>query len=352
LVSKEVTPAKLKLLQIAGAKVEIVNEPICPEPNNPDGAISIARKRGQEQGVVNLDQYSNSKNPAAHQELTARQVYDQLSGQVDYFVAGMGTTGTILGSAHFFREQDGNTQLIGVARKPNNYVPGIRTENLLAEVEFDWQDYVDEIFVVGTKDSFAWSLELIRHGLPAGPSAGFAYAGALEIANKYADDGQYVDAGPVNIVFICPDSPLPYLDDYFTYLPIENFKKMINEHLLDEDVTQNSSYTEIEEMNADELYEKLDDFYLLDVRSAKEFEDHHIEGSVNMTLDELVQHLPELKQIKKPVVVICKTGARSHQASLILSKLGVKSKTLEGGTSEWSSRGYQRITPDYCKRQP
>jgi cysteine synthase len=122
-------------------------------------------------------------------------------------------------------------------RAPDQYVPGVRTEKLLKLVGFDWHKHVDSIERVETTVSYRLSMELSRQGIVVGPSSGLALAGLLqylaelkqknkieELRNNKSDD--------LVCVFLCPDGPLPYLDEYFKYLDSSHFPAILNEELM------------------------------------------------------------------------------------------------------------------------
>lgn len=74
------------------------------------------------------------------------------------------------------------------------------------------------------------------------------------------------------------------------------------------------------------------DFFLLDVRTPQEFNESHISNSINIPLDQLSQNLPQLKKIKQPILIICRSGARAHITQEYLEEQKIKNtKVLEGG---------------------
>ena len=142
----------------------------------------------------------------------------------------------MFGAGGYLKGRSTNLTTVGVARLPNNPVPGVRTPNLLREIAFDWKDITGYIEEMGTKESFEKSLELCRAGIMAGASSGFALAGLLNFLSKLKEDGELNKLrnsdGEIVAVFICPDSPLPYLNEYFEYLDASHFPKIENEELL------------------------------------------------------------------------------------------------------------------------
>jgi cysteine synthase len=216
IVPLDIAPGKLELLRLSGADVRF--------PEKGARGIVTARKMGKNKGFLNLDQYSNKANVAAHAKWTAKQVWEQTEGELTVFCTGLGTTGTALGAVEYFKQQKAQVRVVGVYCLPNNAVPGVRSMEDLAEISFDWQAEIPEPVGVGTKESFKKSLDLCRAGLVAGPSSGFAYAGLLRFLEEQRDlDHLRNKNAEVVTTFICPDTPFPYLDKYSTILDPSDF---------------------------------------------------------------------------------------------------------------------------------
>ncbi|MDR0608262.1 MAG: pyridoxal-phosphate dependent enzyme [Candidatus Peribacteria bacterium] len=148
IVSHEITPGKKKLLQLFGVEMIVHQEAICPNPNDSLSGISLAKKYGKQSGRINPGQYDNPKNPEAHYTVTGPQIYEQLQGDLQLFCAGLGTTGTMMGTAAFLKEKNNRLQRLGVVRKPNNPVPGVRTQHLLRQIAFQRKESVDVLIAV------------------------------------------------------------------------------------------------------------------------------------------------------------------------------------------------------------
>ena len=129
-------------------------EPICPDPNDKTSGIYLAKKIGEKKEWFNPGQYDNEANPEAHEKWTGPQIWKQTEGNISVFCAGLGTTGTILGTSKYLKSQSKKIVTVGIARKQNNPVPGVRTPNLLKQIAFDWNNYVDHVKECGTKESF------------------------------------------------------------------------------------------------------------------------------------------------------------------------------------------------------
>ncbi|MFM7088198.1 MAG: pyridoxal-phosphate dependent enzyme [Candidatus Paceibacterota bacterium] len=379
IVSNEVTWGKLQLLRFFGTEIFVNEEPICPDPNDKKSGIYLAKQIGQKEGWFNPGQYDNHANPDAHTKWTGPQIWEQTSGQISIFCAGLGTTGTILGTSKYLKQKSKSVTTIGAARKPNNPVPGVRTPNLLKEIAFDWKKYVDCVQEVGTQASFEKSLALCRHGLMAGPSAGFALTALLDyLAEKKAQgllDTHRDTRGKIICVFISPDNPLPYLDEYFEYLDKSNFPKIENEELLINKPEIKKSKlvlpTNTRSVGAQEAYDLLypiskKDLWqivnkgedikinakhlLVDVRTDQEFEHFHLPGSIHMELSKISKSISMFKKKSKgkKVIFVCKTGNRSGIATELARTNGIEAFNLTGGVTEWSRLDLPRVRPKVC----
>ena len=232
---------------------------------------------------------------------------------------------------------------------------------------------------IGTKESFEYSLLLCRAGLMAGPSSGFALAGLIDFIRGEKESGRLHDlknkSGEVIAVFICPDGPLPYLEEYFEYLDESRFPKIENEYLLmhkpDNKRKKKSVAESVNEIKAEDAYtmaypvsqkalwravneEKeipLDAGVLIvDVRTDQEFEHFHLPGSRHIELRKLSRCLPSLQKEakKKKVLFVCKTGNRSGIATQLARSKKIDALNLAGGMTEWSRLGLPRVRPKIC----
>jgi cysteine synthase/rhodanese-related sulfurtransferase len=382
LASNEVERGKLQLLRFLGTDIRIIEEDICPDPSDPESGINQAKRLGEEDGWLNAGQYDNLANPKAHERWTGPQIWSQTSGKVSLLAAGLGTTGTLCGTGAYLKAHNPKIRTVGVVRDPNNPVPGVRTKTLLNEVRFDWRNIADELVPVGTRAAYETSLALCRAGLLVGPSAGFALAGLLAHLSKQSADDldcmRNVD-GEIVAVVIAPDSPFPYVDEYFRYLGEQAFPKIENEELLrkpvaheehepfeedDVDMTASECLAEAYRMPTEELaaacfkgnevavqHPKI----LIDVRSAHEFRDHHLPGSDRMDYGMLVQSfettfIPAFKRSGLQPIFICSFGGKSTAFALKARKMGIEAWSLKGGTMEWSRLGLPRIKAPECSQ--
>jgi len=377
-VSHEISDRKLKLLRLFGVNVIVSEESICPDPADKNSGIYKAKKIGNKPGCFNAGQYENNFNPKSHKKWTAKQIWEQLDGDLQLFCSGLGTTGTMVGCSKFFNKQNKKIRTVGVIRSPNNPVPGVRTRNLLNIIAFNWRNYTDYIEEVGTKDSFKESLKLIRNGLVVGPSSGLAFAGLLKHLQSLKDQNKLGELknnkSKINAVFICCDTPFVYLDDYFQYLNDSYFPKIKNKKLLTDKMNQKrksiddvynfdilpvKAYSMIYNIDKNRLWEAIkkgidinikDNVLIIDIRDKKEFEHFHIFGSNNIKFDELLLKPKKyLKKMKKnKVIFVCNVGIKSISIAKIFKKLGIKAYSLYGGMVEWSNLGLPRWRKGSC----
>lgn len=377
IVSNEVSPGKLSLLRFFGTEIMVNKEPICPDPNDTTSGIYMAKKLGKKKGWFNPGQYDNVANPEAHMKWTGPQLWQQTEGKLCIFCAGLGTTGTILGTSNYLKSQNPEIVTVGVSRKPNNPVPGVRTPNLLQQIAFDWKRHVDHTLEIGTQESFAASLALSRSGIMVGPSSGFALAGLIEFLQQAKKEGTldlYKNSdGEILAAFICPDSPLPYIDEYFEYLPSSNFPEIENEHLLVHsrknkepvaamsisEVSVQQAYEILYSENPIEIWNAVNTnkkvslkkgVILIDVRTDMEFSHFHLPGSIHIELQVFTTNIKKYakKYKDKKVLFICKSGNRSGIAASLARTNGLDTYNIMGGVTEWSARNLPRIRPDIC----
>lgn len=236
-VPAEISWNKLLMLLFYGIEPIVNVEPTDPSETDPRSGVCKARKDGEEKEAINPGQYHNEDNPKSHERWTARQIWEQTDGKIDIFCAGLGTTGTVIGNSRFLKSKNKSLQVVGAMRAPDQYVPGVRTEKLLKLVGFDWRKHVDSIERVETTVSYRLSMELSRQGIVVGPSSGLALAGLRQYLTGLKQENKIEElrnnqSGDVVCVFLCPDGPLPYLDEYFKYLDSSNFPAIQNEELM------------------------------------------------------------------------------------------------------------------------
>ncbi|ELC8399634.1 cysteine synthase [Clostridium perfringens] len=190
---------KQKIMKALGA--EIINT---PKEDGMEGAINLANSLLSEiPNSLSLNQFKNEANPLAHYETTGRELYDGLDGQIDYFVAGAGSGGTISGVLKFLKENisevkgilaDPVGSIIGGGQCGTYKIEGIGNNFIPETMDMS---LVDDVIKVNDEEAFdAVKLLAKKEGLIVGSSSGAAFAAALKLAEK-------IDKG--NIVTIFPD---------------------------------------------------------------------------------------------------------------------------------------------------
>jgi len=145
-----------------------------------EGARDLAKQMEEAGDGKVLDQFSNPDNPLAHYEGTGPEIWRDTGGTVTHFVSAMGTTGTIMGTSRYLKEQDPAVEIVGVTPAEGSAIPGIRRwpEAYLPSI-FDATS-VDRTIEVGQDAAEQTTLELAaREGIFAGISSGGAVAAAL-----------------------------------------------------------------------------------------------------------------------------------------------------------------------------
>jgi cysteine synthase B len=154
-----------------------------------DGSMELARDvamklQAEGEGIV-LDQFGNMDNPQAHYEGTGPEIWRDTEGKVTHFVASMGTTGTIMGTSRYLKEQNSNIKIIGVQPEEGSQIPGIRKwpEEYLPSI-YD-ANRVDELIYVSQANAEKMTRRLAaEEGIFAGISSGGGLYAALELSKK------------------------------------------------------------------------------------------------------------------------------------------------------------------------
>lgn len=154
-----------------------------------DGSMELARDvalklQAEGEGIV-LDQFGNQDNPLAHYEGTGPEIWRDTEGKVTHFVSSMGTTGTIMGTSRYLKEQNPAIKVIGVQPEEGAQIPGIRKwpEEYLPSI-YD-PSRVDELIYVSQSDAEKTTRKLAeKEGIFAGISSGGALHAALQLSKQ------------------------------------------------------------------------------------------------------------------------------------------------------------------------
>lgn len=186
---------RMNLLRSFGARIVITDA-----VEGPDGAILEARRRAaaETEHYFYADQYNNPANVRAHYETTGAEIWEQVQGRVTHFVAGLGTSGTFVGTGRRLRECDRRVRLIAV--QPDSPLHGIEGMKHMATAIvpgiYD-QELADETIEVGTEEAQTMARRLAREeGFLAGVSGGANVAAALQIAAQVGPEAVIVTLLP------------------------------------------------------------------------------------------------------------------------------------------------------------
>ncbi len=154
-----------------------------------DGSMELARDvamkmQAEGEGIV-LDQFGNLDNPLAHYEGTGPEIWRDTEGKVTHFVSSMGTTGTIMGTSRFLKEQNPAIQVVGVQPEEGAQIPGIRKWPIEYMPKIFDASRVDELIYVGQKNAEDTTRKLATmEGIFAGISSGGALYAALQLSKR------------------------------------------------------------------------------------------------------------------------------------------------------------------------
>ena len=174
-----------------GAEIILVSE-----SDGMEGARDLALKmQNENQGMV-LDQFANMDNVEVHFNTTGPEIWRDTKGQVTHFVASMGTTGTIVGTAKYLKSMNPKIKVIGVQPEEGSSIPGIRKwpKEYIPKI-YDEKN-IDEIIYITQKQAENTTKDLaVYEGIFSGPSSGGTTFVALEIAKK--------EKGAIIVSIIC-----------------------------------------------------------------------------------------------------------------------------------------------------
>lgn len=196
------------LLKAFGAEIVLT-----PGAEGMKGAIAKAEEiRQNTPGAVILGQFTNLANPAAHERTTAQEIWRDTDGEVDFFVAGIGTGGTVSGTGKGLKAHKPSVQAIGVEPASSAVITtGVPGKHKIQGIGAGFvpqtflKDYVDNVLTVTDDDAFAGARLLAdRLGLLVGISSGAAFSAAYELAKKPENKGKL-------IVALLPDTGERYL---------------------------------------------------------------------------------------------------------------------------------------------
>ncbi len=161
---------------------------LTPQAGSMEAAIDLANAMEAGGEGIRLDQFSNPDNPAAHYESTGPEIWRDTSGRVTHFVSAMGTTGTIMGTGRYLKEQNPAIQIVGVQPEDGSSIPGIRRWPAAYLPKIFDPAAVDRVIDVSQALAEQTARELAaREGIFGGVSSGGSIAAALMLSQELTD---------------------------------------------------------------------------------------------------------------------------------------------------------------------
>ena len=199
-MSEAVSVERRKIIRAYGGKIHLT-----PAEEGTDGAIRLARKLVAENpGKYFMpDQFANAANYLAHYGGTALEIWQQTSGEIDYLVCALGTSGTLMGLSRFLKGMKPSIKVVCAHPQKGHYIQGLKNmEEAIVPQIYD-PSKIDVHEMVDSEEAIAMARELIaKEGIFAGMSSGAAMLAAVRTAEK-------IESG--NIVVLFPDRAEKYL---------------------------------------------------------------------------------------------------------------------------------------------
>lgn len=209
----KVSQEKINLLRAYGAEVHVC--PTAVPPEHPESYYSVSDRLAREiPGAYKPDQYQNPANPLAHERATGPEIWEQTAGRITHFVAGVGTAGTIVGTAKYLKSKNPDIKIVGADPEGSVYSGGTGRPYLVEGVGEDFfpgnydRSMLDEVIAVSDRESFNMARTLtVEEGIFTGGSSGMAVAAALKLAERLTEDDV--------VVVLVPDSGRGYLSKIY-----------------------------------------------------------------------------------------------------------------------------------------
>jgi cysteine synthase B len=199
-MSEGVSIERRKMIAAFGAEIVLT----AAEEGTDGARREVARLiKSDPEAYYHTDQFSNHANTLAHYETTAREIWQQTGGEIDYFVASIGTSGTLMGVGAYLKKYKPSVKIISAEPEEGHYIQGLKNMNeALVPAIYD-KSRLDDIIIINTEEAYAMSRRITREeGIFVGMSAGAAMLAALKTGEK-------IQSG--NIVTIFPDRGEKYL---------------------------------------------------------------------------------------------------------------------------------------------
>lgn len=195
-----VSMERSRILEAFGAEVILT-----PAEEGTDGAIRKAHQivHDEPDKYYMPNQFENENNSLSHYETTGPEIFSQTNGEIDVFIAGMGTTGTLMGTGRYLKERKPGVKIVGIEPVKGHAIQGLKNMEEAMVPKVYHPELLDEKITIEDDEAFETArLLTTKEGIFVGMSSGAAVAGALHVAKR-------MDAG--TIVVILPDRGDRYL---------------------------------------------------------------------------------------------------------------------------------------------
>ena len=206
-MSEAVSVERQKMIKAFGAKITLTDPKL-----GTDGAIIKTKELigKYPEKYFRPDQFSNEYNKIAHYEGTAREIWEQTNGEIDYFVSALGTSGTLMGVAAYLKKYNPKVKIVSAEPKEGHYIQGLKNMKEAIVPSIYDRSLLDEVIIVDTEEAFEIARQIARkEGIFVGMSSGAAMLAARKIAEKI--NSEKCDDKVINIVTIFPDRGEKYL---------------------------------------------------------------------------------------------------------------------------------------------
>jgi len=174
------TEERIKTMRAYGAELILT-----PADRGIEGSRDVAFNMRDTEGYFLLNQFENDDNWRAHYKTTAPEIWKDTEHKITHFVSAMGTTGTIMGTSTFLKEQNKNIQIIGAQPEDGSRIPGIRKWSPEYVPSIFNRDKVDKIIEINEIEAKAMTQRLAKEeGIFAGMSSGGSVAAALKLIDN------------------------------------------------------------------------------------------------------------------------------------------------------------------------
>ena len=330
-------PEVKDILRLMGGEIEEIPNATSncfdpTDPNDPQYYIEKAVREGQGK-IYFPSQFTNEKNPETHYDGTGAEILRDLP-HVDYFIGGLGTTGTTLGTSRRLKEANPALKCVGVCATKEDFIPGIRTAEELWEVGLFSKSAYDAILSVTAGEAIDAMVQLIRGcGALCGPSSGANYQGALDYLKS---QGPFTARRTA--VFVVCDRVEWYLSYIRARRPALFGQKLkLGSFRAWQQLRMPVDPEIVLPLETAALWIDENTPLVIDTRSNLGFRTLSIRGSINIPADAFELMIDGNRPFPpdRPVLLVCPIGEKSLQYAQYLRFQGCDARSLELGLTGW-----------------